>query len=193
MVKKLIAAFGILFSVLCLFAYSTLQKNESHALALDKKESRFAEIGSGSILPCSWSVIVPERVLTLNKSEAIVVSVKNQMKEKCESTISFRAPGFDISPFKEEQTISLTSKGNGSISWIISPHISGTYTIAVSDSTNSKTFGITVTNMFGLTAIQAQLASVAGTLFGPMFTIPWWWEKLYTRRQKRPIKKEESL
>ena len=96
-----------------------------------------------------------------------------------------------------EEEINLKTKENGSMSWIISPRKTGTYEIAVSDPLNSKVFGINVTNMFGLSAVQAKSASILGTIFGPMLTVPWWWEKWFQRKKKlvensQKDKEEES-
>ena len=115
-----------------------------------------------------------------------MVMLTKNLDENCRSLISLRSPGFDISPAKDEQTISLNKGGKGSLSWIITPRKSGTFDIALSDSTNTKIYGISVTNILGLSAFQAKIASIFGGLFGPMFTIPWWWDKLRGRSKPKP-------
>ena len=85
-----------------------------------------------------------------NKTEGLTINLKSPKETECESTISLQAPGFDISPSKEEQTVNLPPAKSGSISWILSPRKTGTYEISVSDQINTKIFGITVNNIFGL-------------------------------------------
>lgn len=182
MIRAFLGVVGLFLLIASVLFWINLQKSEKLAFSLDKKETRFAEMGGDMLLPCSWEVNIPERVITDNRSQAILINTKNLMSSNCESTLSLRAPGFDMNPPLEQQSITLPSKSKGSISWIISPRSAGTYQIAVSDITNSKIFGITVTNMFGLNAIEAKILSILGSLFGPMLTIPWWWEKWFKRK-----------
>lgn len=167
------------------------QNSEKSAKLRDNEKTIYGSIGEGP-LPCTWDVKEPERVMSEEKSQALVVKIINKSDEECESTLSLSSPTFDISPSKDEQTISLTKKGKGSISWIITPRKSGTFDIAISDVLNTKIFGITVTNVFGLNAFQAKVASIFGGLFGPMLTVPWWWDRL-RRRKQQPIIQEDKI
>ena len=74
------------------------------------------------------------------------------------------APGFEISPAREEQKIALKAGGAGSLSWIVSPHRTGTFQIAVSDILNTQILGVTVKDENGLTATQAKLLALVGSL-----------------------------
>lgn len=191
MIKALIGTCGIIIFVFCLITGINLVRNESSALALDDKKTRFGMISDDAPPFCTWEVELPERVMSEDKSQAVVMHTKNAAKKDCESYISLRAPGFDISPAKEEQKITLPAQGKGSISWIITPRKSGAYEIAVSDALNTKILGVTVTNIFGLDAIQAKLFSTVGGIFGPMMTIPWWWDR-WRRKPKQDIRKDEG-
>ncbi|GEM_PF-2357168 len=177
-----IALIGVLLFVASLFIKTNISQGESKALALDEKKTAFAEVGGDVLPPCSWSAQSPDRVMAENKSQAVVIQVKNPQKEKCESAVSLRAPEFDMSPVKEEQKINLSGNSKGALSWIITPHNTGTYKISLSDVTDTRIFGITVTNVFGFSAIQAKIASIFGTIFGPMLTLPWWWDRLRNRK-----------
>ena len=185
MKKLLFAVIGIFLFLFAFVFRNSLVKNEKEAILKDKEETSYGMVEGP--LPCSWDTETPDRVLSENKSQAILVKAKNESDEDCQSAISLRSPGFDISPAKEEQSITLKSKQEGSVSWIISPRKTGSYEIAVSDSLNTKIFGVNVTNMFGLSAVQAKTASFLGTLFGPMLTIPWWWEKWFQKRKKQEV------
>lgn len=125
-----------------------------------------------------------QRVLSENNSQTIVVNATNATDTECQSQLTLLAPGFDVSPRKESQTVTAKSKGQGSVAWIVIPQKSGAFDIAVSDGLNTQTLGITVTNILGLTATQAQLCSILGTLFGPMLSIPWWVDRW--QKRKRP-------
>lgn len=183
MLKALIGFGGIVLFLFALFLNNNLKNGEMAAVSLDDEKNAFGIIEGP--MPCSWEVSPPERVMSENKSQAFVVEVSNAGDFECESALSLRAPGFDISPSKEEQKISLKVGDSGSISWIISPRKAGNYDIAVSDILNTKIFGINVTNMFGLSAVQAKSASFLGTIFGPMLTVPWWWDRLRQRKPKQ--------
>jgi hypothetical protein len=119
-----------------------------------------------------------------------VINLHNKSERDCESNISLRAPGFDISPPKEEQKITIPPKNSGSLSWIIIPRKTGSYDLIVADVLNTKIIGITVTNLFGLSPTQAKAFSILGSLFGPMFTVPWWWDRW--QRKSKPRTSEPS-
>lgn len=182
MTKTLIAVTGVAVFMTSFILNNNFRKGERNALSLDKKETKYGSIGEGP-LPCAWEVKPPERIISEDKSQAVVLSIMNQSDTECESIVSLRAPGFDYSPVKEEQRIMLKEKAKGSLSWILTPRKTGTYEIAVSDILNTRIFGITVTNTLGLSTVQAKVASVLGTLFGPMLTVPWWWEKLRKNKE----------
>jgi hypothetical protein len=189
MTKLIIGFIGVLVFVSSVYLYTNVQNGEKLASTLDNEETSYGVI-DGELLPCAWDVHEPSRVMSENTSQTIIVNINDQTTEGCQAVLSLRAPSFDMSPMKEEQKITLPKNGNGSMSWIISPRKVGTFEITVSDSLNTKVYGVNVTNMFGLSAVQAQVASVAGTLFGPMLTVPWWWERLRQRKQKQSTQKE---
>lgn len=182
MFKSFIFTFGLALFLSGIFLGNKLKTGEKKASALDDKRTSFAIIGEGGPPPCSWEVSQPDRVISENKSQAILIKAKNSAEKNCETIVSLHAPGFDLSPYKDEQKINLATSGKGSLSWILTPRKSGTFEIAVSDLIDTKIFGITVTDMFGLTANQAKVFSIIGSLFGPMFTIPWWLDKWRRRK-----------
>lgn len=187
MFNKIFGFAGLLLILISILNINSLIKGDKAALTLDRENRAYGSIGDGPI-PCEWEVKTPERIISENKSQAILINISNQFDEKCETVLSLRAPVFDISPIKEEQTIALDASKSGSLSWILTPRKSGTYEFAVSDLINTKVFGITVTNTFGLNVVQAKILSILGTLFGPMFTIPWWWDRLRQRKKDNTVK-----
>lgn len=191
MQKILIAFFGALLFVFSWRFNASLDNGKKEAVSKDKTDQNYGIVEDP--LPCKWSVEEPERVQSENKSQSVLIKVVNDYPdEECESAVSLRAPGFDVSPVKEEQKINLKPNTEGSMSWIISPKKAGSYEIAISDPLNSKVYGINVTNMFGFSAVQAKTASFVGTIFGPMLTVPWWWEKWFQKRKKKePMPQKE--
>lgn len=193
MVKVIIGLVGIFLFLSSFILGNSLRKGEKLATSKDREETSFGVVGDGPP-PCSWNIDPPERVIAENKSQAVVVEVSNSIDVDCESIVSLRAPGFDTSPAKDEQQISLESGSKGSLSWILTPRKTGTFEIAVSDIVNTRIYGITVKNVFGLTTTQAKSFSIVGSLFGPMFTVPWWVEKWWHRRKrKQEQQKDESV
>lgn len=188
--KKFFGIIGFLLFLLGVFTFFTLRQQERLALAKDDKKTSFGIVDGPPF--CTWEASIPERVMSEEKSQAVVVQVTNPTSETCISAITLRSPGFDISPVKEEQSITLEKSNKGSISWIITPRKSGTFQIAVSDQLNSKIFGITVTNILGFSAFQAKVASLFGGIFGPMFTLPWWWDRVRGRNKQKPEPAKET-
>ena len=158
--------------------YTTSQRAQSR----DHKDSR-SGIVMGDFPLCAWEANLPQRVLSENSSQTIVINATNSADTDCQSALSLLAPGFDVSPRKEQQTVTVKPKGQGSIAWIVIPQKSGSFDIAVSDGIDTRVIGVTVTNVFGLTATQAQFFSVLGTLLGPMFTVPWWLDRWQKRKR----------
>lgn len=185
MTKKFLALLGIFLFILATLLSLKLKNAKKKAVSLDDKKSIFANVSEDTPPACNWNVKTPDRVMTENTSQAIIVETSNSSKKNCETYLSLRAPGFEVDPAKDEQKLNLKPNNKGSISWIISPRKTGNYDIALSDILNTKTFGISVTNMFGLNAFQAKVASIIGSLFGPMFTIPWWWDRLRKRKPEK--------
>jgi hypothetical protein len=189
MIKKILGIAGILIFLFALLIVFKLQQTKNQAVARDDKQTAYGII-EGDALPCSWDVNEPERVISENKSQAILIQLVSPADASCSSVITLRAPGFDISPAKEEQGIKLAEKGMGSVSWILTPRKSGVFEIAVTDMLQTKILGISVTNVFGLNTFQARIASIIGSVFGPMMTVPWWWDRLRGRKKDKPAEEK---
>ncbi len=194
MTKILVGLLGIVLLFFSFFLSQTLQKGEKGALALDTQKHVNGVVVGPPL--CTWEVSSPDRVMAENKTQAILISVKNNEKEACESYIALRAPSFDTNPPKEEQKITLQPNQKGSLSWILTPRRTGTFEFSVSDSIDTKIFGITVKNIFGLSSAQAKVFSFIGTLCGPMLTIPWWIERWHKKKQEsqkpKPTESKEA-
>lgn len=192
MKRMLFGFLGVMILAVSMWGLYALWQAERSALARDQKKTSYGMIGEDDPPPCTWELTEPERVLSENKTQAILIPVTNPHDIPCATELSFRAPGFDISPSREQQQISLPVKGTGSLSWIVAARRTGTYELAVADPFTSKIVGVTVTNAFGLNAWQAKLASIAGSIFGPMLTVPWWWDRLKGRKRHRQESRPEQ-
>ncbi len=194
MAKLLIGFLGIVLFLSAVLLHNRLLEDEKKALAVDSQKHANGVVQGPPL--CSWEVSPPDRVMAENKTQAILIAVRNKEKETCESYIALRAPSFDTNPPKEEQKISLQPNQKGSLSWILTPRRTGTFELSVSDSIDTKIFGITVKNIFGLTSAQAKVFSFIGTLCGPMLTIPWWIERWHKKKQEpqkpKPVETKEA-
>ena len=177
MMKTIIAMAGVLLFLVGLVLGISLIVGALRAASLDETNTIHAAISEDAPPFCTWEASISARVMTQNTSQAVLVKLNNPADRACESTIALRAPGFEISPMREEQKIALAAGAAGSLSWIVSPRRTGTFQIAVSDILNTQILGVTVKDEYGLTATQAKLLALVGSLFGPMLTLPWWVEK----------------
>ena len=142
---------------------------------------------------CNWDATLSRRVMAENETQSVLVSATNPFTETCQSTLTLRAPSFDLSPSKDQQSLSIPPGRQGSAGWIVSPRKTGVYEVAVSDDLTTRTLGLSVTNVFGLSAFQSQLLAGLGSILGPMLTAPWWFDKWQQRaKAKPPVKKEAA-
>lgn len=127
---------------------------------------------------------VSERTMKENESQALTVDLVNRSGQEYEVMVKLSAPNFDISPSEQSQTITLPSQGNASVIWILTPKRAGVFEISISAGYDNQVIGINVTNLLGLSPVQAQLLSYMGSFFGPMLTAPWWYQKWKERKAK---------
>ena len=186
-IRKSLGLVGLLMLLLAIGVGGVLFSINQRTQARDSIDTKHGMVVS-DFPPCTWDLGMPQRVLSENNSQTIVINATNTADADCQSELSLLAPGFDISPRKDTQTVTAKPQGQGSIAWIVIPHKSGSFDIVISDGLKTQVAGITVTNILGLTATQAQICSILGSLLGPMFTVPWWVE----RWQKRKRPKEQA-
>jgi hypothetical protein len=184
MVRSVAGVVGLAIFVLAIGAGITLFSISQNAQLRDQFKQGNGVV-SGETPLCAWDIDATQRVLSENSSHTVTINATNANEVDCESVLRFLAPGFDVRPREEEQLVTAKPNGRGSIAWIVTPLKSGSFEIVVSDGIDTRVIGVTVTNILGLTAAQAQILSVLGTLFGPMFTIPWWVERWQQRKRQQ--------
>jgi exosome complex RNA-binding protein Csl4 len=178
MTRTIIAVAGIVLFLVGLILGISLILDALRAASLDEANTIHAAISDDAPPFCTWEASLSTKVMTQNTSQALLVQVSNPADKECQSTLALRAPGFEISPMRDEQRVALTAGGAGSLSWIVTPLRTGTFQIAVSDILNTQILGVTVKDEYGLTTTQAKLLALIASLFGPMLTVPWWVDRL---------------
>jgi hypothetical protein len=173
---------GLVIFLLAIGAGALLLSTHQSAQSRDHRDTSFGMVSSDTPL-CIWEVDLSQRVLTEDNSQTIVIKATNPAEIDCQSVLTLLAPGFDVSPHKDEQTVTAKPKGQGSIAWIVTAQKPGTFEIAISDGIDTHVMGVTVTNLLGLTALQVQIFAILGALFGPMFSIPWWFDRWQQRKR----------
>ena len=135
-------------------------------------------------------VILPRRTMSENDSQTITVVLSNHGAEICEQSVAINAPNFEISPAESTQLISIPPGiGTAQTGWVLTPKKQGTFEIVIRIGAEMQIVGLSVTNVLGLTPLQAQLLSSAGSVLGPMLTLPWWYERWQKRQEKQKPKK----
>lgn len=183
MLKRNVAIIGLVIFLIAVAVGISLFVMQQQARLLDHEDTGFGVI-VGDYPPCIWEVDLSHRVLSENKSQTIIVNATNDMDVECQSLLTLLAPGFDISPRKDEQIISADANSRGSVAWVVASDEAGEYEIAITDGVDTRVLGVTVTNLFGLTAVQLQVLAVIGSILGPMMTVPWWLERVQRKKAK---------
>lgn len=183
--KRIAGIVGLIIFGMAVIAGVLLLRSQQRAQSRDHTDTSFG-IVAGDVPPCAWEVSLPERVVAEKHPQAIVVNVTNSMDVACQSLVTLLAPGFNVTPRKDEQMITAQPNGKGSVAWIATADDAGEYEIVVTDGIDTRVMGVTVTNLLGLTALQLQILAVVGSIFGPMLSIPWWFERLQQRKKARP-------
>lgn len=184
MTRNGLAIVGAAIFAVALLLGAYLLLTNWRAQSRDRYEHRNGVIVS-DFAPCVWDVGMAQRVLSENSSQTLVVSTENLIDAECQSELTLLAPGFDVSPRKETLLLKAQPKSAGSIAWIVVPRTVGSYELAISDGIDTRTVGVTVTNTLGLTATQSQVLTFLGSLFGPMLTAPWWFDRWQQRKRAR--------
>ncbi len=184
MLRNILGVAGLIVLLLAAGLAGVLWLMRADAQTRDTLDQKHGVI-VGDFPPCSWDVDMPARVVSEGSSQSLIVRAANPNAEECQSALTLLAPGFDHSPRNAQQTLIAKPKSEGSIAWVMVAQKTGNYEFIVTDGVKTRALGVSVTNVFGLTALQAQLLSVLGSLFGPMFTVPWWFDRWQKRKQAK--------
>lgn len=185
MIKNILAIGGILLLLLGLFLFFRVRQASNAASGYDNEWQLGGTEGVGVCTGLLREADVPDRIMSEQESQSLTVLLANDHDTPCNTTVTLAAPNFIVSPPEFNQPITLPPHEKLTITWILSPFRTGTYVISVSTPNEAITFGITVTTVLGLTALQAQLLSLLATALGPMLTVPWWYEQWQKHKEKQ--------
>lgn len=188
---KVLSGFGLLCLVVGLGVGGLLLGSLGLAALRDATDEGHGYVEGPPL--CMWEASLSRRVMAENETQAVQVSVTNPFTQACQSTLTLRAPSFDLSPSKDQQAVTVPPGRQGALSWIITPRKTGVYEVAVADELTTRTLGLSVTNVFGLNAFQAQLLAGLSSFLGPMLTAPWWFDKWQQRHRAKQAARKEAV
>lgn len=178
-----------------------------HAKNLDYPKIEEAIGGGGSggggaekIPNCGiTNVHYSKRTMSDQESQSLIVTIGNPGTEDCKAEVSIRAANFAVDPTDKVLIADISSKDEGGFVWILSPQKIGTFEVVIDvrvssgnkSQHQSRTIGISVTDIFGLSPLQTRLLSSFGAFLGPVFTAPWWLEKLKKKKEDEDSIAEE--
>jgi hypothetical protein len=197
MFKKTLAIIGVALFIVAIGLSLYLANADSKAKQLSKSE--MAGGGGGPGARCEIASINAPTVMSDQDSQTVTVNitkvlsnpkVPSQQNQDCSVPVRLSAPGFDYSP-SDYLTITIPPQGKTTqYTWTILPKKLGTYKLVVYEGeTSYHAIGITVTNIFGLRAWQAQLLSTIGKILGPFLVVPSAYE-LWKEWRKRKAEKQ---
>ena len=127
-------------------------------------------------------VSISRRIMSKNDSLAVTAVLFNSDRnENCEVAINLNAPKFNISPNEPDLIINLPPRKRATPSWILTPRQLGTFEVAVSAELSTEIVGIKVSD--NLMDLFPAWVTLIGYIFGPMLTVPWWYEQWQKRKK----------
>jgi hypothetical protein len=180
MLRKRVAIAGITLFLLGIGLALWLWRGRVRANELDQGQGRVV------VTDCqiASTITLPRRVMTENESQMLTVTLVNESVVACEVPVLLNAPNFDVAGELASRSVNVEPQSETAVVWILSPEKAGTFQIAVNVAGELAILGITVTDVLGLTALQARLLSIIGSVLGPILTVPWWIERWQERQGK---------
>ena len=179
MIKRLLALSGIALLVVSVVIGARLKTAESIARAMDKPEA--LQGGGGLSQQCKESffkieeITLSNRVISENDTGSLTIVLSNNSTEECATEVSLRGLQVDIEPSGSQSFYVPPGAKSKTYVWLFSPRKQGSFELIVEAIPYARVVGITVTNVWGLTARQASLLSLLGTFLGPSLTLPGLW------------------
>lgn len=131
-------------------------------------------------------VQVSSRILTKESTATVTVTLTNSNAYvPCIVDASLIGTAFKIAPSEPRKT-QVDPKGSVTIQWSVRPEVEGNHDLLLSvPPAPGRTIGVVVTSSWGLLPEQSRWLSLAGSILGPLLTVPWWLEKIAAWRAKR--------
>jgi hypothetical protein len=195
MIGKILAICGVIIFVVSIVFALILWVASRQATQLNAFQSMGwgGGPGVGPVAPCTISSVNVPTVMSDHESQPVIVNFSQSEPGApgCEDVVSINAPGFDVSPHASQQSFTMPPhRETTSVSWILSPKKQGTYTVQVSKMGSTYTYGISITDVFGLNVWQVGLLAKIGSVLGSLLTLvftanSWWWDRLREMLNKR--------
>jgi hypothetical protein len=136
-----------------------------------------------------WTVELTPRVISVGDSGVLTVVVPRDFGlSSWPVTVSYDPVVLALSPLDRRRQANFPpDQGDGSVTWIVRPLSIGRQSISVNSFFGTRTVALDVRNVVGLTARQARLVSWAGSVLGPMLTLPWWLDWWRSRQRSRRL------
>ena len=199
MIKRLLVLVGIAVLAVSVVIGAYLRAGESRASAIDKPES--LQGGGGLSQQCEEAffkieeITLSNRVISENDTGTLTIVLSNSSAEECATEVSLRGLQVDIEPSGSKSFYVPPGTRSRTYVWLFSPKKQGSFELIVEAIPYARVVGITVTNLWGLTARQASVLSLIGSFLGPSLTLPGLWalvkewrahkEKSTSKRKKR--------
>jgi len=134
---------------------------------------------SDCVYPLDEDIQLERRVMSVSESQIVTIRLP-RTAGGCEGTIELAAPKFEVSPSGPRKVPQYEKPFD--IAWVIAPTEPGTFQLVVlsGGGTQTRTMGVTVTNILGLNAKWAYILSIASFYVGPAIALPalpWWYDR----------------
>lgn len=127
-------------------------------------------------------------VLTEGESSTLTLHLRQGRisKSQCVVKVALFAPNFDYEPKVETREVTVPGSGKPvSIVWVLAPKKLGEQAVVITSGSDTAVIKANVVTSFGLTMKQTTILSYVAAFLGPVFTLPWWIERISRRRQSK--------
>ena len=189
----ILAIVGVVLFVASLLGWMAFRQARDMAISIDSGDLDQPQGEGPGCRDLVALVTLDQRVMTVNESQALVVTLSLPVDSGCTVNVALFAPDFILAPPDTTQVVTIPAGEEVDVAWVISPREIGTYELVIVVDNASEVLGVTVTNTLGFTAVQAQILSIIGTFLGPMLTAPWWYDRWKERqKEKKAAAKKEA-
>lgn len=183
--RKILVVVGIILLAIGLILHFLLSLTNRSAMEMDGVIASQAPALETMCSQVGIEADIEKRIMSEQESQLLQLFLRTESPTSCTAVVELNVVNFNVSPSGSQREVMLRPETTSALTWVISPQQTGQYTVAITVNDAIITLGITVTTVLGLTAAQAQVVSVVGTLLGPMLTIPWWYEQWQKRKKEK--------
>ncbi|MBA3471639.1 MAG: hypothetical protein H0T57_00165 [Rubrobacter sp.] len=186
MSRGVLAGFGVILflassvGLLVALALTTIGEANLFGVAEQADEALPSALVPQEAPPCDLEEVKasPDTISEEENAE-LIVSLSADSDTGCQDTVSLDAPNFSTNSTERTTSVSPDEK-TADVRWVLAPRKTGDFKAAVTTGEGYEAIGIAVRKEFP----WAQLLSGAGTVLGPMLTVPWWLDKWRERKSR---------